>query len=71
MASESHYVLEGFEAHKRGSGDAIWELKTSPPALSPPRYLKINYDIKGDSVNIASRIEALCEHGSILILSDL
>ncbi|MFZ0282832.1 MAG: adenylate/guanylate cyclase domain-containing protein [Bacteroidales bacterium] len=70
-ALEMHTFLEDFEAHKRGSGDTIWELKTGihtgPVTATVTGKKKINYDIKGDSVNIASRIEALSEHGSILI----
>lgn len=70
-ALEMSNYLEDHEANKRGSGDKIWELKfgihTGPVTATVTGKKKISYDIKGDTVHNASRIEAVSSDGSILI----
>ncbi len=62
--------LEDFEAKRRGSGK-IWEIKTGihtgPVVANVSGRKKINYDIKGDTVNNAKRIETVSDYGCILI----
>ena len=56
---------------KEESRHRIWELKigihTGPVTASVSGKKKVNYDIKGDTVNTASRVEAVSDNGSILI----
>jgi hypothetical protein len=63
--------LGNYEGKKRGLENHIWELKigihTGPVTASITGKKKINYDIKGDTVNTASRIEAVSENGITLI----
>jgi class 3 adenylate cyclase len=70
-AMEMRNFLENFEKKKRGKEKRIWDLKigihTGPVTASVSGKKKINYDIKGDTVNTASRVEAVSESGSILI----
>ena len=70
-AMEMRNFLEKFEQKKRGSEKRIWDLKigihTGPVTATISGKKKINYDIKGDTVNTASRVEAITESGSILI----
>ena len=70
-ALEMCNYLEKYQQEKRGSEHRIWELKigihTGPVTASVSGKKKINYDIKGDTVHNASRIEAVSENGSILI----
>ena len=70
-AIEMRNFLEKAEVKKRGLENRIWELKigihTGPVTASITGKKKINYDIKGDTVNIASRIEAVSDKGIILI----
>jgi class 3 adenylate cyclase len=70
-AMEMRNFLENYELAKRGPGDRIWDLKigihTGPVTASISGKKKVNYDIKGDTVNTASRIEAVSEKGTILI----
>jgi class 3 adenylate cyclase len=53
------------------SGEGIWELKigihTGPVTADMVGRRKVSYDIKGDTVNIASRMESSGEVGKILI----
>ncbi len=53
------------------SGEHIWELKigihTGPVTADMVGRRKVSYDIKGDTVNIASRMESSGEAGKILI----
>jgi adenylate cyclase len=62
--------LDKHEASRRGK-DRIWELKTGihtgPVTANVSGRKKITYDIKGDTVNISSRIESVAEFGSVLI----
>ena len=70
-AMEMRNYLEKYESEKRGGLGRIWDLKTGihtgPVTASVSGKRKINYDIKGDTVHNASRLEALSENGSILI----
>jgi hypothetical protein len=56
---------------KRGECKRFWELKigihTGAVTANISGKKKINYDIKGDTVNTASRIETVSEDGMILI----
>jgi adenylate cyclase len=70
-AIEMRNFLEKFEFGKRGSEKRIWDLRTGihtgPVTASVSGKKKISYDIKGDTVNTASRVEAMAENGMILI----
>jgi adenylate cyclase len=70
-AIEMRNFLETFEGRKNRIADRIWELKigihSGPVTAAISGRRKINYDIKGDTVNTASRIEAVSDNGMILI----
>ncbi len=70
-ALEMKNHLENYELNKRGADNRIWDLKigihTGPVTASISGKKKVNYDIKGDTVNTASRVEAVSENGMILI----
>jgi adenylate cyclase len=70
-AIEMRNFLENYEAKKREADKRVWELKigihTGPVTASISGKKKINYDIKGDTVNTASRIETVSDKGTILI----
>lgn len=70
-AIEMRNFLNNYEIKKRGLERKIWELKigihTGPVTASVSGKKKASYDIKGDTVNTASRIEAVSEQGSIQI----
>jgi adenylate cyclase len=70
-AMEMRNFLVNYEARKRGKDNNIWDLKigihTGPVTASITGKKKVNYDIKGDTVNTASRVEAVSEKGMILI----
>jgi len=70
-AIEMHTFLKNFENSRRGPGNSIWILKTGihtgPVTATASGKKKISYDLKGDTVNNASRIENLSDDGSILI----
>ncbi len=69
-AMEMSDFLAGYEQAKRGPG-RIWELKTGihtgPVTASVTGRKKINYDIKGDTVNTSSRLETVSDSGSVMI----
>ena len=69
-AMEMRNFLEKYEVNKRGV-NRIWDLKigihTGPVTASISGKKKVSYDIKGDTVNTASRVEAVSENGMILI----
>jgi adenylate cyclase len=69
-AIEMRSFLEKFESNLRGT-DRIWELKigihTGPVTASVSGKKKVSYDIKGDTVNTASRIEAVSDYGFVQI----
>jgi len=70
-AIEMRNFLERYEAGKPGRNGRIWDLKigihTGPVTASISGKKKINYDIKGDTVHTASRVEAMSDNGMILI----
>lgn len=70
-ALEMKNYLENYELKKRGADNRIWDLKigihTGPVTAEISGKKKVNYDIKGDTVNTTSRIEAVSENGMILI----
>ena len=70
-AMEMRNFLEKFETEKRGSKNRIWDLKTGihtgPVTATITGKKKISYDIKGDTVNTASRVETVSEKNMILI----
>jgi class 3 adenylate cyclase len=70
-AMEMRNFLGNYEVGKRGSEHRIWDLKigihTGPVMASISGKKKVSYDIKGDTVNTASRVEAISENGMILI----
>lgn len=70
-AMEMRNFLKKFEINKRGPNQKIWDLKigihTGPVTAAISGKKKVNYDIKGDTVNTASRVEAVSDNGSILI----
>ncbi len=70
-AMEMRNFLEKYEINKRGKDNRIWELKigihTGPVTASVTGKKKVSYDIKGDTVNTASRVEAVSENGMIII----
>ena len=70
-AIEMRNFLEKYEGRERGLENRIWDLKigihTGPVTASITGKKKINYDIKGDTVNTASRVESVSVNGTILI----
>ena len=70
-ALEMSNFLHDFEDRRRGKSDRIWDLKigihTGPVTANISGKKKISYDIKGDTVNTASRVESVSEKGHILI----
>jgi adenylate cyclase len=70
-AIEMRNFLEQFEIRKRGINNRIWDLKigihSGPVVAAISGRKKINYDIKGDTVNTAIRIEGVSDTGMILI----
>jgi class 3 adenylate cyclase len=70
-AIEMRNFLGNYEKQKRGLENRIWDLKigihTGPVTASITGKKKVNYDIKGDTVNTASRVEAVSDNGIILI----
>jgi class 3 adenylate cyclase/predicted metal-dependent HD superfamily phosphohydrolase len=70
-ALEMRTFLEKFEISRRGADNRRWDLKIGIHSGAVTAGIsgrkKINYDIKGDTVNIASRVEAISGNGMILI----
>lgn len=70
-AIEMRDFLEDFESVRRGNFSRIWDMKvgihTGSVTASISGKKKISYDIKGDTVNSASRVESVSESGKILI----
>jgi adenylate cyclase len=70
-AIEMLSFLEKYERNKRGGNDRIWDLRigihTGPVTASVAGKKKVNYEIKGDTVNTASRVESVSEKGMVLI----
>jgi adenylate cyclase len=68
-AIEIQYFLNILQ--KTYNDDRIWRLRigihTGPVVAHISGRKKINYDVKGETVNLATRIRSFCEKGSILI----
>ncbi len=68
-AIEMQYYLNIIQ--KSYKDDSIWNLRigihTGPVIVHISGRRKINYDVKGDSVNLATRIRSFCQKGNILI----
>jgi class 3 adenylate cyclase len=72
MASlEMRNFLDKREITRSVKDNRRWDLKigihSGPVTAAISGRKKINYDIKGDTVNTASRIEAISENGTVLI----
>jgi class 3 adenylate cyclase len=70
-AMEMQNFLEKSARNKGVENHSIWDIRigihTGPVTASVSGKKKVNYDIKGDTVNTASRVEAVSEKGMILI----
>lgn len=68
-AVEIQYYLNILQ--KTYNDNRIWKLRigihTGPVVAHISGSKKINYDVKGETVNLATRIRSFCEKGSILI----
>jgi class 3 adenylate cyclase len=68
-AVEMQYYIK--ELHKFYDEGKIWRLKigihTGPVVATETGRKKVNYEIKGDTVNLAARIKSFCEDGQILV----
>ena len=69
-AMEMRNFLSEYEMNRRGE-NRIWDMKigvhTGPVTATISGKKKLSYDIKGDTVNIASRIETVSDNSVILI----
>ncbi len=70
-ALEMHAFVKTFGKKEKGKSGKFWELKlgihTGPVTAQSGGKKKVTYDIKGDTVNTASRIESIVEVGDLLI----
>lgn len=70
-ALEMQEYLGEHERSRRGGNGQIWDLKigihTGPVTANITGRKKVAYDIKGDTVNTATRVEGVSEQGKILI----
>ncbi len=70
-ALEMQNFLGKHEKSRRGESGQIWDLKigihTGPVTANISGRKKVSYDIKGDTVNTASRVEGVSGQGKILI----
>jgi len=69
-ALEIEHFMNSFP-EQQGRTEKIWEIKlgihTGPVFATMSGKKKVNYDIKGDTVNIASRMETYSNDGKIII----
>ncbi|MFW5820173.1 MAG: adenylate/guanylate cyclase domain-containing protein [Bacteroidota bacterium] len=69
-ALEMQYFLKEY-ARKNGKRSEIWEVKigihTGPVTANYNGKKKITYDIKGDTVNMASRMQSYAHKGDVII----
>lgn len=70
-AMEIQQEFEKFQEELFGAGKRIWEINmgihSGPVTVSISGKKKESYEVKGETVNIASRIEAASENGKIII----
>lgn len=68
-AVEMQYYIK--QLQKTYNEEKIWRLKigvhTGPVVATETGRKKVNYEIKGDTVNLAARIKSFCEDGQILV----
>jgi class 3 adenylate cyclase len=69
-ALEIEHFMNSFPA-QQGRAEKVWEIKlgihTGPVFATMSGSKKVNYDIKGDTVNIASRMETYSKDGVIIV----
>jgi class 3 adenylate cyclase len=74
-ACDIHLFMEGFKRKKVARGEPHWELRcgvhTGPLMAGIIGEKKFAYDIWGDTVNIASRLESSCEAGYVNISKEV
>jgi adenylate cyclase len=70
-ATEMRNFLKNLELSRRGKDERIWELRigvhTGPVIATISGKKKVSYDLKGDTVNTASRVESASENDMIVI----
>lgn len=70
-AMEMRDFLRNFEKSRNRDDNPLWELKigihTGPVTANISGRKKVSYEIKGDTVNTASRIKAVTGNGTILM----
>ncbi len=70
-AMEIQHEFELFQEQLFGAGKRIWEINmgihSGPVTVSVSGKKRESYEVKGETVNIASRIEAAAENGKIII----
>ncbi len=70
-ATEMRNFLKKLELSRRGKDRRIWELRigvhTGPVIATISGKKKVSYDLKGDTVNTASRVETASEDDMIVI----
>ncbi len=70
-ALEMQRFMRDYEKKNRRDGEQIWDLKigihTGPVTANITGKKKVSYDIKGDTVNTASRVEGVSDRGKVLI----
>jgi len=68
-AVEMQYYIKDIQRSYKDS--KIWKLKigihTGPLVAAVTGRKKLNYEVKGDTVNLAARIRSFCEDGEIII----
>lgn len=71
-ALEIEHFMKSFP-EQQGRTEKVWEIKlgihTGPVFATMSGKKKVNYDIKGDTVNIASRMETYSKDGTIIVSS--
>jgi class 3 adenylate cyclase len=70
-ALEMRDFIDSYERITKNRNEKIWKIKfgihTGPVIAEFMGKKKISYDIKGDTVNTASRIQSNADHGKIII----
>lgn len=68
---EMRQYISGIKKTSREKGGQVWDLKlgihTGPVTASMSGKKKVSYEIKGDTVNTASRIESAADEGRVII----
>jgi len=70
-ALEMRAYIFGIKQESREKGGQVWDLKlgihTGPVTANMTGKRKVSYEIKGDTVNTASRIESAADEGKVII----